>query len=374
MFIFHLSLKVKSGKGIFSRPFLPFGKTHLLPHATLADSAVQAVRLHQVGLACGAAEIFASLGLSLENQLQRGVEMTGKTLKGKGGHTGSESEIIIVDRQEKKGKAAGPLFHFPDFPSPIDRNDLFRLNFYADYGTVLLHSNGAIFYTPEHMLGVMLGFSEAEVEIHCKGKETPVADGSGYPFLKLLQERLSVESLTDSVRFGTYESEIEKEYPCPKGFYHVTPAVDLSVRYTLEVGEICQTASFRLDSAESRESFISDIIPARTFITWAEYLHCREKGLVKGTTFESGILIAENEREYIQIIREYPDFLASGYPYLNRKGFRMETELARHKILDLLGDLAINGLRLPRLEINIKNGGHYQNHRLLKDLMNEKYR
>jgi Holliday junction DNA helicase RuvA len=54
---------VKFGVCIFLSPFLPFGKIHLLPHASLADSAVQAVRLHQACLACGAAGIFASLGL-----------------------------------------------------------------------------------------------------------------------------------------------------------------------------------------------------------------------------------------------------------------------------------------------------------------------
>jgi hypothetical protein len=61
--MFQFSPPVKFRVCMFLSPFLPFGKIHLLPHAALADSAVQAARLRQACLACGAAEIFAALGL-----------------------------------------------------------------------------------------------------------------------------------------------------------------------------------------------------------------------------------------------------------------------------------------------------------------------
>ena len=49
----------------------------------------------------------------------------------------------------------------------------------------------------------------------------------------------------------------------------------------------------------------------------------------------------------------------------------MQDELARHKVLDLLGDLALNGLALPKLRLTIRNGGHALNHLLLDRLQGE---
>ena len=50
----------------------------------------------------------------------------------------------------------------------------------------------------------------------------------------------------------------------------------------------------------------------------------------------------------------------------------MEQEPVRHKILDLLGDLALIGLALPRLRLEIRNGGHALNHLLLEQLLHER--
>ena len=62
IYMFLISPPVKISICISLSSFLPFGKTYLLPHAVPADSAVQAVRLHQAGTTCGAAKVFAALG------------------------------------------------------------------------------------------------------------------------------------------------------------------------------------------------------------------------------------------------------------------------------------------------------------------------
>jgi hypothetical protein len=106
-----------------------------------------------------------------------------------------------------------------------------------------------------------------------------------------------------------------------------------------------------------------------------------------GADADSGLLLAESEVEHRGLLaartidparsphpareesRGRAELRGGPFPLLNRPDWRLEDEPVKHKVLDLLGDLALAGLALPRAEIEIRNGGHGVNHQLLARLL-----
>jgi hypothetical protein len=87
-----------------------------------------------------------------------------------------------------------------------------------------------------------------------------------------------------------------------------------------------------------------------------------------GAGRDSGLLLAGSLAEYRDLLALNPGWEGGPYPLLNHPAWRMPDEPVKHKILDLLGDLALNGLALPRAAIEVRNGGHPAHHRLLARL------
>ena len=91
----------------------------------------------------------------------------------------------------------------------------------------------------------------------------------------------------------------------------------------------------------------------------------------EGAGLESGLLYAESPADFAAARAAHPELRGKSYPLLHPESERLEQEAVKHKILDLLGDLALPGLRLPRLRLCIRNGGHALNHILLEKLRHE---
>jgi len=239
-------------------------------------------------------------------------------------------------------------------------------------GTVLESQAGLSYYTPEHLLAVLLPFWNQPVTIRASGTETPIGDGSGMEILTAFGKVLEKIENGKKPGFNTYQSELYQIYDCKEGFFTVEPSDEFSVSYQFTRGDVKETFTFATHSNHSVKIYLEEIIPARTFIFWKEYQQCLRNNLLKGSTYASGILAAESKKEYEEIKKSHSLPFLEDYPYLNRPEYRMENEFARHKILDLMGDLALLDLSLPRLKIDITNGGHFQNHLLIKDLIHER--
>jgi UDP-3-O-acyl-N-acetylglucosamine deacetylase len=125
-----------------------------------------------------------------------------------------------------------------------------------------------------------------------------------------------------------------------------------------------------------RQSFVlaaaaaawDEILPARSFAFHAEWRAALSAGLMAGAGIDSGLLLAASEAEYRAVSASHPEWPRGPYPLLNQSAWRFPDEPVKHKILDLLGDLALNGLALPRASIEVRNGGHAAHHRLLARL------
>lgn len=309
------------------------------------------------------------------------------TLSGRGLHSGRPSTVRVTRRAED---GLGLRFGFPGFPGPLTANDLAALTRTARRATVLTDPRtGAVIRTPEHLLAAALFFATEPLDIACDAEEIPGLDGSAAPWFDLLaaactghreDAAAAPSSPPHRVAPGSaspppylscreYDCDLTWSHAGREGTLHAEPAPRFSVRYTLERDEFGETYTL-----ESSDAAPAEILGARTFIFWSEWKALRETAagsgaaLLQGAHEGSGLLLASSRAEYDEARARAPQLPARNFPLLHPHAFRMKHEAVRHKVLDLMGDLALNGLALPRLRLTVSGGGHALNHVLLDAL------
>lgn len=194
----------------------------------------------------------------------------------------------------------------------------------------------------EHLLSAVYGLGIDNLAIEIKGDELPALDGSSLPYAEALQSAGIVEQnqlknfLVLEQPVKVIEGEASLEALPLRGF-----RVNFMVNFP-GVGE--QSCSF--DAQEG--NYGKEIAPARTFGYLEEYEMLKEQGLAHGASFENALVLGKDG--YINTPR-FPD------------------EMVRHKVLDLLGDLALLGRPLLA-EIKAVKSGHKLNIELVRRLLN----
>jgi UDP-3-O-[3-hydroxymyristoyl] N-acetylglucosamine deacetylase len=239
----------------------------------------------------------------------------------------------------------------------------------------------AVLKTPEHLLASLLFFSEMPLDIRCDAAEIPGLDGSALPFREALA-RLAPERAARPAWRG-YRCDLSWEHRWSYGWMRVRPASRFRVRFELDRPPLRQ--AFVLEDAATAWS---QILPARTFAFHREWKQASSQGLMSGAGVGSGLLLAESREEHAALLISLPGSLPAPHPHslpgadspwrggpfplLNQPAWRMEDEPVKHKILDLIGDLALigpAGPALPALDIEILNGGHRINHLLIDQIL-----
>ncbi len=291
-------------------------------------------------------------------------------LSGRGLHSGiaGSVELRLSDNSSSfqaspaasHGKApCHPLFHF-EAGRTLSPADLGLMRRRAQRGTVL-GEGVSEWRTPEHFLATMLFASSLPCDVFCHGVELPGLDGSALPFREAIA-RLDPK-IARQPAWSEYHSGLEWEHEWEYGFIRVRPAPRFEVLYRVERHGLRQAFHLRDADTAWRE-----ILPARTWVFHEEWKAAKSQGLMSGAGIESGLLLAESKELHPKILLDNPELPGGKYPLLNQPDWRMPEEAAKHKILDLLGDLALLGLALPSLEIEILNGGHAEHHLLLDRL------
>ncbi|MCF0224924.1 MAG: UDP-3-O-acyl-N-acetylglucosamine deacetylase [Fibrobacter sp.] len=207
---------------------------------------------------------------------------------------------------------------------------------------------------PEHLAPVFLLWPQTsfDVRLDADTPEVPLMDGSALTFFCKLRNYCGApQDLTfyDAPIFMDYD--LKNETAETYGHVRVVPAETFEVEYVLDRKfrecKLESAASFSIYSAES----LYQIFAARTFIHQAELDALRRQGLLAGVDLSSGLLI--NESEISPVSRH----------------FRIANELAVHKILDLIGDLTFVCPALPKVRIEITNGGHDSHRQIMEKLI-----
>ena len=173
--------------------------------------------------------------------------------------------------------------------------------------------------------------------------ELPMMDGSALPFFHALRR---VAGVPEPLRF--YDAPVDFTIEFPRGRVHVSPSDTFEVEYEItrdatEGSGFRSAATLSVYSAEDLYSVFS----ARTFIFKDEYEAARASGLLSGVDESCGMLLGSE----------------------SQVAYRMAEEPARHKILDLLGDLAFAVPALPKVRVQILNGGHIIHHQIMEKLL-----
>lgn len=200
--------------------------------------------------------------------------------------------------------------------------------------------------TVEHLLAALYAMGVDNALIEIDGEETPGLDGSALPFAELLGTADLVDQKVPRKSFVLDEPIYVRD-----GDVSIValPAEDgLSLQYHLDhrTGDTEAIQSFGLKV--SRDSFLEQVAPARTFVMRQEVEALQAAGLGKGATRQNTLVMGPSGPEENEL--------------------RFSDELARHKVLDLLGDLALGGFELSAHLIATRSG-HSTNHRLVRMLL-----
>jgi UDP-3-O-acyl N-acetylglucosamine deacetylase len=208
-------------------------------------------------------------------------------------------------------------------------------------------SNGDIqFKTVEHLLAAVSALGISNVEFHADGPEVPALDGSALPFVRWLKGLGITEQDAEREVFRVTEPIFcgdSRRAIC------VYPDEVFSVSYVLDYEHPAlksQKVDFKVDAA----TFEREIAPARTFCTAEEAELLRSKGFGRGATNDNTVVYSA---EGAAMPLRFPD------------------EAARHKALDLIGDLALLGFALAGRVIALR-GGHELNRKLVEAIRRQK--
>lgn len=279
------------------------------------------------------------------------------TISGTGLHTGILADLTF--------KPAGPGFGFQfqriDLPNqPIIKADC-DLVTDVSRGTTL-EANGAKVSTVEHVLAALVGMGIDNCLIEINGPEMPIMDGSSQPFVELFEEAGVVEQ--DAVKTwytieeNIYHYDEQKRVEMvamPSSEYNITTLIDFNspVLGTQHAG------------LKHITDFKNEIAPCRTFCFLHELEMLLDNNLIKGGDINNAIVIVDKpvddkEMERLKKIFKKEKIEVKSEGYLNNLELRFPNEPARHKLLDIVGDLALIGYPV-KARIIANRPGHSTN-------------
>lgn len=241
------------------------------------------------------------------------------TLLGKGVHFGEAVRLSVHPAPENHGI----VFVRTDLPgSPAVPASLAFLAHDDLLRRTTLRAGSTEVHTVEHLLSAMhvLGVTNARIELD--GPELPLLDGSSLPFVDALMSAGLVEQ---EAVVPILAARRPLAFTHEKAEYAVVPATDFRVTFFFTSAEPLlrsQSASFVI----TPESYAAEIAPARTFAFFQELEMLRRRGLIRGGSLASAVVI--------------------GRKAILNPSLRFPDEPVRHKILDFIGDLALLGCPL----------------------------
>ncbi len=215
----------------------------------------------------------------------------------------------------------------------------------SDPGNVPASTAGGRVGTVEHLLASLFAMGLDNVRIAVEGSEIPVVDGSAAPFVEWIRGAGRVVQAA-SRRVLSIDEPLEIREA--DRWIRITPARGLRIRYAIDFPHpLIGRQTFEVASLDEGV-FERELAAARTFGFVHEIEALREAGLGRGGSLENTIILDE-----------------AGV--LNPGGLRWCDEFVRHKIVDLLGDLALLGVSLDA-HVEVEKGGHRLHHRLVRAL------
>jgi UDP-3-O-[3-hydroxymyristoyl] N-acetylglucosamine deacetylase len=253
------------------------------------------------------------------------------SLEGVGLHTGKPSRVVLLPAPPNTGITFRVAGHEPIPAAPESVVN-------SHYATTV-GRNGTRIQTVEHLMAAAAGLGIDNMFVDVEGLEIPAADGSARPFVAALASAGRTEQpaprrpivITEPIRVGEGGRWIQ-----------IVPAETLRISYTLD-NDHPAIGTQALTCTPTERMFVDEFAPARTYGFLKDLGVMRKKGLARGASLENAIGVGKRG-------------------VLN--GLRYRDEFVRHKILDLIGDLALLGRPVVG-HVIARNAGHALNFELV---------
>jgi UDP-3-O-[3-hydroxymyristoyl] N-acetylglucosamine deacetylase len=191
----------------------------------------------------------------------------------------------------------------------------------VSYATSLM-KKGVLISTTEHLLSAFIGTGVDNAIVELDNLELPILDGSAQPFVELIEKA----GIRKHRRARTY-LRMRRGLELREGnkFIGVYPSDTYSVSYTIDFPHpLIGKETFRVDLSDG--NYLSEIASARTFGFLHEAEAMRQQGLIRGASADNAIVLTKDG--------------------VMNPPLRFRDEFVRHKVLDLIGDLALLGKQI----------------------------
>jgi UDP-3-O-[3-hydroxymyristoyl] N-acetylglucosamine deacetylase len=216
----------------------------------------------------------------------------------------------------------------------------------VSYATSLM-KKGVLISTTEHVLSALIGSGIDNAIVELDNLELPILDGSAQPFVTLIQKA----GVRKQRRPRTY-LKIRRDLELREGdkFIGVYPAQSYSVSYSINFPHpLIGKETFAVELGDG--NYLREVAPARTFGSRSDEQAMRHMGLIRGASWENCIVLSKTGIE--------------------NPPLRFNDEFVRHKVLDLIGDLALLGKQILG-KVVADRAGHAMHTALVSRLLRDK--
>ena len=225
-----------------------------------------------------------------------------------------------------------------------------------------LEKNGIKVHTTEHVLAALMGLGIDNCLIQVTAPEMPIMDGSSLKFIELLESAGIVEQESDRDYFEL-EENLTFEDPVKKVEMLAVPQDDFRVTVMVDYGS--EVLGTQHASMYNLSEFKSQIAPCRTFVFLRELEALLQHNLIKGGDLDNAIVLVDSELpeeklNYLRKVFNKPNVEVKGRGVLNNTKLHFYNEPARHKLLDIVGDLALVGKPM-KIHVLAARPGHAGN-------------
>jgi UDP-3-O-[3-hydroxymyristoyl] N-acetylglucosamine deacetylase len=257
---------------------------------------------------------------------------------------GLHSGVPVTMRLVPAAAGSGIVFRRTDldnFEIPATGRNVAKVS----YATSLMRQS-VLIQTTEHLLSALIGYGVDNVIVEVDNLEVPILDGSSLAYVQAFQS----VGLRQQRRRREY-LRILKEVEVREGtkFIGVYPGDGYGIRYTIDFPQPIGFETFTGDLASG--DYVQWIAPARTFGFKEDEAMLRNMGLIRGVSDDCAIIVGKHGVE--------------------NGALRFPDEFVRHKVLDLIGDLALAGRRIQGLVV-AERAGHAMHTALVQRLMRDR--
>lgn len=279
------------------------------------------------------------------------------SVNGSGLHTGQEGSLTFFPAPENHGIK----FKRVDLEGQpvIEANIDFVIS--TERGTTI-GNNGAKVYTIEHVLAALVGLGIDNVLIELDMEEIPIKDGSAKHFVEALQKAGIVDQKAEK-NYLVVTEPISFELPEKKVKIVLEPAKEFSACVVINFET--SVLGEQVARLEHLKDFKKEISPCRTFVFLHELEFLLNNNLIKGGDLNNAIVfinrsVTQEELDRLAKLFNKPKVKVKPEGVLNNLDLYFENEPARHKLLDVIGDLALLG-RPIKGHITAYRPGHQTN-------------